>query len=153
MGGLMKMGLDDSIIERMRNNRGLVNGWSEVPEKSKAYVADGFTDIKQYYNSGFVEILTFYGDIFDTVTQTMATNRKIVVIDRMYISSDEPISSWLGESPIYHAAWRSVPDNLYGMGPLENLVGMQYRMDHLENLRADVFDLNALQRSREGHKN
>ncbi|RMF65123.1 MAG: hypothetical protein D6746_00850 [Bacteroidetes bacterium] len=26
------------------------------------------------------------------------------------------------------------------MGPLDNLVGMQYRIDHLENLRADVFD-------------
>ena len=27
-----------------------------------------------------------------------------------------------------------------GMGPLDNLVGMQYRLDHLENLKADVFD-------------
>jgi hypothetical protein len=27
------------------------------------------------------------------------------------------------------------------MGPLDNLVGMQYKIDHLENLRADVFDL------------
>jgi hypothetical protein len=27
------------------------------------------------------------------------------------------------------------------MGPLENLVGMQYRIDHIENLKADVFDL------------
>jgi len=27
------------------------------------------------------------------------------------------------------------------MGPLENLVGLQYRIDHLENLKSDVFDL------------
>jgi hypothetical protein len=27
------------------------------------------------------------------------------------------------------------------MGPLDNLVGMQYRIDHLENLRADAMDL------------
>jgi hypothetical protein len=27
------------------------------------------------------------------------------------------------------------------MGPLENLVGMQYRIDHLENAKADAFDL------------
>jgi hypothetical protein len=26
------------------------------------------------------------------------------------------------------------------MGPLDNLVGMQYRIDHLENLKSDVFD-------------
>jgi len=27
------------------------------------------------------------------------------------------------------------------MGPLDNLVGMQYRIDHLENLKADVYDM------------
>jgi hypothetical protein len=26
------------------------------------------------------------------------------------------------------------------MGPLDNLVGMQYRVDHLENMKADIFD-------------
>jgi len=32
-------------------------------------------------------------------------------------------------------------DNLYAMGPLDNLVGMQYRIDHLENAKADAMDL------------
>ena len=27
------------------------------------------------------------------------------------------------------------------MGPLDNLVGLQYRVDHLENLKADALDL------------
>jgi len=27
------------------------------------------------------------------------------------------------------------------MGPLDNLVGMQYRIDHLENMKADIWDL------------
>jgi hypothetical protein len=27
------------------------------------------------------------------------------------------------------------------MGPLDNLVGLQYRIDHLENLKADAFDI------------
>jgi len=26
------------------------------------------------------------------------------------------------------------------MGPLDNLVGMQYRLDHLENMGADIWD-------------
>jgi hypothetical protein len=30
------------------------------------------------------------------------------------------------------------------MGPLDNLVGMQYRIDHLENLKADAMDLAVL---------
>ena len=48
--------------------------------------------------------------------------------------------AWLGRDPIFHVGWRDRPDNLYSMGPLDNLVGMQYRIDHLENLKADVFD-------------
>jgi hypothetical protein len=28
------------------------------------------------------------------------------------------------------------------MGPLDNLVGLQYRIDHLENAKADALDLN-----------
>ena len=54
--------------------------------------------------------------------------------------SDEPVASWLGKEPIFHAGWRNRPDNLWAMGPLDNLVGLQYRIDHLENLKADVFD-------------
>ena len=37
--------------------------------------------------------------------------------------------------------WRLRPDNLWAQGPLENLVGMQYRIDHLENAKADAMDL------------
>jgi hypothetical protein len=37
--------------------------------------------------------------------------------------------------------WRKKQENLWGMGPLDNLIGMQYRMDHVENMKADVFDL------------
>jgi hypothetical protein len=51
-----------------------------------------------------------------------------------------PIESWSGSDYMYHDGWSSRPDNLYGMGPLDNLVGMQYKIDKLENLRADVFD-------------
>jgi hypothetical protein len=140
LGGLKKMGIDPSLIDRLRNNRGAINGFDIDTEKTKAYIADGFSDLKQYYNSGYVEILTYYGDIYNNDTQEVSIGRKITVIDRLYVLSDEPIANWLGDTPIYHAGWRSRPDNLYAMGPLDNLVGMQYRIDHLENLRADVWD-------------
>lgn len=144
LGGLIKMGYSPEVIERIRKNRSEIQGFSTSPEKTMAFVADGFADINQYYSSGYVELLTFYGDIYDDRTGTLREKRKVVIVDRAYVLSDEPISSWLGESPVYHAAWRSRPDNLYGMSPLENLVGMQYRLDHLENLRADIFDMIAL---------
>jgi hypothetical protein len=42
---------------------------------------------------------------------------------------------------MFHCGWRLRTDNLWAQGPLDQLVGMQYRIDHLENLKADVFDL------------
>jgi hypothetical protein len=108
--------------------------------KGDAYVADGFSNIRQYYESDYVEVLTFYGDIYEKGDNEFHSNRVITVLDRAYVLSNEQNPSWLAGSPIYHAGWRPRPDNLYAMGPLDNLVGMQYRIDHLENLKADVFD-------------
>ena len=136
----------ESLLERIMANRHAVVGQGRGvdPEKSQAFVADGFSNIENYYSSEYVELLTFYGDIFDVATGELKDNVKVVVADRAYLVSEEPIASWLGEAPIFHAGWRSRPDNLYAMGPLDNLVGMQYRIDHLENLRADIFDQIAL---------
>ena len=53
----------------------------------------------------------------------------------------EQIPTWYEGSPIRHVGWRSRPDNLWSMGPLDNLVGLQYRLDHLENLKSDAMDL------------
>ena len=128
-----------AIFDKMLGNRREVAGSTSI-EKSDGYVADGFSSIEHYYGSGYVELLTFHGDLYDSHTGELMSNRKIVIADRSYVISNEPIASWLGTSPIFHAGWRDRPDNLYAMGPLDNLVGMQYRIDHLENLRADVFD-------------
>jgi hypothetical protein len=32
-------------------------------------------------------------------------------------------------------------DNLWAMGPFDNLVGLQYRLDHVENMKSDMLDL------------
>lgn len=108
--------------------------------KADGYIADGFSSISHYYNSDYVELLTFYGDIYNMETKTLLKDRVITIADRAFIISNEENPSWLGTAPIFHAGWRQRPDNLYAMGPLDNLVGLQYRIDHLENLKADVFD-------------
>lgn len=129
------------IFDRMIGTRNAIQGYSDSDlHKNDGFVVDGFGSIREYYNSDYVEILTFYGDIYDKLTDTLLKNRIIKVVDRSYVLSDKPNPSWLGRSPIFHVGWRERPDNLYAMGPLDNLVGLQYRMDHLENLRADVFD-------------
>jgi hypothetical protein len=129
------------VFDRMIGTRSAIQGYSDSDlHKNDGFVVDGFGSIREYYESDYVEILTFYGDIYDKATNTLLKNRIIKVVDRSYILNDIPNPSWLGTSPIFHVGWRERPDNLYAMGPLDNLVGMQYRIDHLENLRADVFD-------------
>ena len=130
----------NKIFEKMVNNRAAVSGNDVDIDKSHAFTADGFTNLNEYYESNFVELMTFYGDIYDADTKVFHKNRVITIVDRAYVIYNEQNPSWLGKSPIYHAGWRDRPDNLYAMGPLDNLVGMQYRIDHLENLKADVFD-------------
>jgi hypothetical protein len=108
--------------------------------KAEGFAVDGFSTAYQYFTSNTVEVLEFEGDIYDEVKDELRENRRVIIIDRSFIALDEPYSSWLGRSNKEHVGWRLRPDNLMAMGPLDNLVGMQYRMDHLENLRGDVFD-------------
>lgn len=109
--------------------------------KAEGLAVDGFGSYFEYLQSNYVELLTFYGDIHDATTGELRRDRKVIVIDRMWVISDESIPSWLGRAPIFHVGWRNRPDNLWAMGPLDNLVGMQYRIDHLQNAKADAMDI------------
>ena len=109
--------------------------------KQEGILIDGFGNMQEYLQSGYVEFLTFYGDTHDAETGELSKGREIVVVDRVWKIQDRPINSWFGSAPIYHVGWRLRPDNLWAQGPLENLVGMQYRIDHLENAKADAMDL------------
>ena len=147
LGEIQRMVENDSskgymadIFNKMLGNRGSARGNEVDINKSEGFVADGFASLTDYYESDYVEVLTFYGDIYDKVEGKLLNNRIITIVDRAYVLSNEENPSWLGRDPIFHVGWRDRPDNLYSMGPLDNLVGMQYRIDHLENLKADVFD-------------
>ena len=112
-----------------------------VTVKDAIYEVAGFSSWRDYLASGTCEVLTFYGDIYDPETGSFQENRIITVVDRHRVVSNIENPSYLGKSVIFHAGWRIRPDALWAMGPLDNLVGMQYRIDHLENMKADVFDL------------
>jgi hypothetical protein len=128
------------VFDKMLGARQTVSSSEGFVDKGEGFVADGFSNIQQYYESDYVEILTFYGDVYDQESGEFMSDRIITVVDRAYVLDNQENPSWLGKSPIFHSGWRNRPDNLYAMGPLDNLVGMQYRIDHLENLKADVFD-------------
>lgn len=110
-------------------------------QRDHLYAMDGFTSFRAYLLSEFVEVLTFYGDWYDYYTDEFQKNRVITVIDRHKLIGNKPNPSYYGYAPIFHSPWRKKQDNLWGMGPLDNLIGMQYRQDHVENMRADVIDL------------
>lgn len=113
----------------------------EDMDKSEGLLMDGFGSYHEYLQSGYVEMLEFWGDIHDQDTGEVQEGRVVTIIDRMWAIRNESIPSWMGKAPIYMVGWRTRPDNLWAMGPLDNLVGMQYRIDHLENLKADAMDL------------
>jgi hypothetical protein len=133
--------LEDGIL-KMKEARHKMSGYSEGDfAKNDGFIMEGFTSWWNYFSSSFVEVLDFYGDIYDVETGELKRNHLISVVDRSFVIRDHADETWLGSPPIRHCGWRPRQDNLYAMGPLENLIGMQYRIDHLENAKSDAFDL------------
>jgi len=132
----------EEIFDKMlTSRRAFVGMTSSDYSKSQEFQIDGFTDFLVYLQSEYVEVLDFYGDYYDHKTGVFHRNQIITVVDRAHVIRHISNPSWLGKAPIFHAGWRLRPDNLYAMGPLDNLIGMQYRIDHLENAKADAYDL------------
>lgn len=131
-----------ALLDYMKEIRSFVAGQPGNDAMMDAiYTIAGFNNFRDYLGSNTVEVLTFYGDIYDEHTGEFKRNQIIKLVDRHKLISQKPNPSFFGTAPIYHVGWRVRPDNLWAMGPLDNLVGMQYRIDHLENMKADVWDL------------
>lgn len=131
-----------ALWEYLKDLRYRVNNMTgTIREKDEYFKIDGFDSFQAYLQSDYSEILTFYGDLYDIDQDKFYRNYIITVADRHKIIDKRPQPSYFGHVPLYHTGWRPRQSNLWSMGPLENLVGMQYRIDHIENLKADVFDL------------
>lgn len=116
-------------------------GTAELVEKDHYFNIDGFTTFRDYLDSDYVELLFFYGDLYDRNDDKFYKNHQIVVIDRHKVIYNQKNSYPMAEIPIFHSGWRVRQDNLWAMGPLDNIVGLQYRLDHVENMKADILDL------------
>lgn len=137
-----ELGYLDDVFKKIVQDRSTVSA-----HKSSDFLKDvsfsmaGFTNFYNYFTSDVVEILDYYGDVYNPDTGDIQMNRAITVVDRRYVIRNEPLPTMHTHAPIHHAGWRLRSDNLMAMGPLDNLIGMQYRIDHLENVKADAFDL------------
>lgn len=125
----------------LRSNATAFSG--ELSSKDALFKIDGFNSFQAYLESNYVEVLTFFGDMYDVENNIFYRNHIITIADRHKLLVRKPNPSFFGRPNLYHCGWRIRQDNLWAMGPLDNLVGLQYRIDHLENLKADVFDLTA----------
>lgn len=131
----------EATLTKLRNRRHTLSQYSSADiDKAMGYQVDGFGSMQEYLNSDSVEILEFEGSMYDSTTNTLLSKRNITVVDRAFVAQNIPMPSWIGASKYKHVGWRPRPDNLWAMGPLDNLVGMQYRIDHLENAKADAWD-------------
>jgi len=131
----------EAVQKAMEVRKSISSFRQEDVNKAEAYHIDGFGSLQEYFQSGLVEILEFEGDIYDEQEGELLERRLVTIMDRSIIIRNVENPSYLGKDNKHHVGWRTRPDNLYAMGPLDNLVGMQYRVDHLENLKADALDL------------
>jgi hypothetical protein len=132
----------EKLFEYIKGVRESVQGYvGETKPLDAFYNMDGFSSFTHYLQGDYCEVLTFYGDTYDYESKQFLRNHVISVVDRHKIIHKAPNQSYFGTAPIYHVGWRPRQDNLWAMGPLDNLIGLQYRLDHIENLKADVFDL------------
>lgn len=120
------------------SGRGAIN--SSDRDKSESYARDGFASIAEYYESDMVEILELRGDIYNVETKKLLKNHRVVILDRWRTVYSKPLDSWSNTSYLYHGTWRKRPGNLMGQGPLDNLLGMQHKLNKLENAAMDVYD-------------
>lgn len=129
-----------AVLDKSRAIRSRVASVSRADSvKNRGYQMDGFGTWFDYFKTDNVEVLEFFGDIYKN--GKLERNQHITIIDRAFVLHQETHPTWMGSAPIFHVGWRIRPDNLYAMGPLDNLVGMQYRIDHLENAKADAYDM------------
>lgn len=132
--------ISDDLKESIKNLRsGTENSYLDF-YKQEGLRIDGFVDLESYLVSGYIEVLEFWGDIYFPSTGEYVKNKVITIVDRSFILDEKDNPTLSGRKPYAFSSWRRLPDNLWGQSSIDNLIGMQYRCDHLENLKADAFD-------------
>ncbi len=134
------------ILEELRTTRnnvrsaGAVSSMRGVDWKQETLTKAGLGSLMTYMQGDIVEVLEFYGDFYSVETGEYLKNHKIIVVDKRKVIYSQPIVSRNGSQHIYMASWEDRADTLIPISPLARLVGMQYKLDKLENQRADAFD-------------
>ncbi len=130
--------IDEECVQRVKDQRDTGSRQADPSnlQKNNQYLPDGFGTIEQYYSSGFVEVLWFYGDMYDVDQSEVHNARCITVVDR-----DSVLFNHQETNPrIFKASWKPRPDNLWAQGALDNILGLNYMVNHRENSKNDAID-------------
>ena len=131
-----KVGLDESKTKEIlqRRYQGQIGSFIDT-NKNKQFLPDGFTSLQSYYDSGVIELLWLYGDVWDDETEELHTDQCVVIADRTTLVMQEE-----ADGHIHKASWAEKPDNLWSQGPLDKVIGMNYQINHRENSKSDALD-------------
>ena len=132
--------LDGLVVDNLLRDRGNYSSQDSGEDKNEQYVPLGFGTYQQYITSGFVELLWYYGDVYDALTQELYESKMFVVADQEHVLLDGDITTVDGKAHIYQSVWQKLPDNLWGMSPLENIIGLNYQINHRENAKSEALD-------------
>lgn len=134
---VMKKAFDKALGIRKNVMTSMTNG--DTIKDEQINIA-GFGSWRTYFNSEIVELLTFYGTIYEVKEKKLHENVKITIMDRNIVLKEEPLEDLCGYNYIFKGGYRDCKDILWAMSPLDNLLGMQARIDFLENKRSDCYD-------------
>ena len=126
-----------STVDKVVERRGTYHLVDMVEQNENTqYVPDGFNSIESYMESGEVEILWFYGDVYDEESGELHEKRCVGVVDRFNVLFDFECAN----PRIHHVGWNVKPDNLWAQSPLARIVGLNYQINHRENAKSDAID-------------
>ncbi|MGL1886323.1 MAG: hypothetical protein OCD76_07390 [Reichenbachiella sp.] len=132
--------LDSTIVDKLLTDRGNFANSDAGEDKNEQYIPLGFGTYQQYITSGFIELLWFYGDVYDEQNQELHEAQVVVVADSSEVLLQKEIDTVTGNPHIFQSVWQRLPDNLWGMGPLENIIGLNYQVNHRENAKSEALD-------------
>lgn len=127
-------------IKAMIDIRKMGGAHADDTYKDLQYQVQGYGSYTNYLQSGVIELITYYGNLV-TNDGELLENQRVVIADRSLILVHDTYDALPSRSFIKMAGWRDRPDNLYSQSPLSKLIGLQFRLDKLENMKADAIDL------------
>ena len=137
---LMTMEQFETLRNERRSVREAVGDGYSGRRKFDSLSKQGFGSMINYINEGIVEVLTFYGDFYDEEQDELMSNYEISMIDRKIIGRKASLESWNNSQNLHISVWEFRKDSLAPIGPLNRVVGLQYKLDKRENFKEDLFD-------------